>query len=59
VTSRNFGDIFAGEEIDQVFMVSNLGDAPLELSEKKLTTLIVRRSRRYQTLPAVRRVAPA
>jgi hypothetical protein len=35
---RDFGDVFAGEELEQVFVIRNAGDAPLELAEKSTTT---------------------
>jgi hypothetical protein len=35
---RDFGDVFAGEELEQVFIIRNAGDAPLELAEKSTTT---------------------
>jgi len=34
VTKRDFGDVFAGEELEQVFLVRNAGTKPLELSQK-------------------------
>lgn len=34
---RDFGDIFAGEELEQAFLVRNDGDAPLEMDNKPLT----------------------
>ena len=37
-TRRDFGDVFAGEELDHVFTVRNAGSAPLELAEKSVTT---------------------
>lgn len=37
LTRRDFGDVFAGEEIEQVFPVRNDGDAPLEMDNKSLT----------------------
>ncbi|HJQ26331.1 MAG TPA: hypothetical protein VKA60_20625 [Blastocatellia bacterium] len=37
LTQRNFGDVFAGEELEQVFPVRNDGDAPLEMAQKSLT----------------------
>jgi hypothetical protein len=37
LTRRDFGDVFAGEEIEQVFPVRNDGDAPLEMDNKPLT----------------------
>jgi hypothetical protein len=36
-TVRDFGDVFSGEELEQVFPIANTGDAPLELAEKRLT----------------------
>jgi hypothetical protein len=33
-TSRDFGDVFAGEELEQNFPVRNAGTKPLELSRK-------------------------
>src|SRR3982751_1950547 len=37
MTRRDFGDVFAGEDIEQVFTVRNDGDAPLEMQQKSLT----------------------
>lgn len=37
-TKRDFGDVFAGEELMQVFSVRNDGAVPLELAEKSTTT---------------------
>ena len=34
LTRRDFGDVFAGEELEQVFPVRNDGDAPLEMDRK-------------------------
>lgn len=34
VTRRDFGDVFAGEELEQSFGVKNTGTAPLELANK-------------------------
>ena len=36
-TDHNFGEVFAGEELMAVFGISNVGSAPLELSDKNLT----------------------
>ncbi|MEK6407217.1 MAG: hypothetical protein AABN34_09665 [Acidobacteriota bacterium] len=33
-TRRDFGDVFAGEELEQNFPVRNVGTKPLELAEK-------------------------
>lgn len=33
-TKRDFGDVFAGEELEQNFPVRNAGTKPLELSQK-------------------------
>lgn len=33
-TRRDFGDVFAGEELEQNFPVRNAGTKPLELSQK-------------------------
>jgi hypothetical protein len=35
-TRRDFGDVFVGEELDQIFTVRNVGTAPLELANKTL-----------------------
>jgi hypothetical protein len=35
-TSRDFGDVFAGEELEQNFPVRNAGTKPLELSRKSM-----------------------
>ncbi len=37
LTERNFGDVFAGEELEQAFLVRNDGDATLEMEQKPLT----------------------
>ncbi|MEN3331830.1 MAG: hypothetical protein V7641_1195 [Blastocatellia bacterium] len=37
LTRRDFGDVFAGEDIEQSFPVRNDGDAPLEIENKSLT----------------------
>jgi len=37
MTRRDFGDVFAGEDLEQVFPVRNDGDAPLEMENKSLT----------------------
>jgi hypothetical protein len=37
-TRRDFGDVFAGEELVQVFGIRNAGRKPLELAEKSVTT---------------------
>jgi hypothetical protein len=36
-TERDFGDVYKGELLEQVFMVRNDGTAPLTLAEKSLT----------------------
>lgn len=33
-TKRDYGDVFAGEELEQNFPVRNLGNKPLELEQK-------------------------
>jgi len=35
-TRRDFGDVFAGEELEQNFPVHNAGTKPLELSRKSM-----------------------
>ena len=35
-TRRDFGDVFAGEELEQNFPVRNAGTKPLELSQKSM-----------------------
>lgn len=35
-TRKDFGEVFVGEELDQVFTVRNVGTAPLELANKPL-----------------------
>ena len=35
-TRRDFGDVFAGEELEQNFPVRNAGTKPLELSRKSM-----------------------
>jgi hypothetical protein len=37
MTRRDYGDIYKGEEIEQVFPIRNDGDAPLEMDNKPLT----------------------
>jgi hypothetical protein len=51
-TVRDFGEVFDGEELEHVFLVTNAGDAPLELSEKKLATGIWHSGQRYLAVPA-------
>ncbi|MFY9556824.1 MAG: hypothetical protein WAV20_13380 [Blastocatellia bacterium] len=34
LTKRDFGVVFAGEELEQNFPVRNIGSKPLELTEK-------------------------
>ena len=34
ITTRDFGDVFDGEELEQNFPVRNVGTSPLELSQK-------------------------
>lgn len=34
ITSRDFGDVFDGEELEQNFPVRNVGTSPLEFSQK-------------------------
>jgi hypothetical protein len=36
-TQRDFGDVYKGELLEQVFTVRNDGNAPLTLAEKSLT----------------------
>ena len=51
-TRRDFGDVFAGEELEQNFPVRNAGNKPLELSQR--STLGTRSSeRRYPVTEAV------
>jgi hypothetical protein len=58
-TVRDYGEVFAGEELEHVFWVRNIGDAPLELSEKKLAA-VNRPVGKYVAVPtlASRRPAP-
>jgi hypothetical protein len=51
-TTRDFGEVFEGEELEHVFMVTNTGDAPLELSEKKLAIFREHAAQRYRAVPA-------
>jgi hypothetical protein len=37
LTRRDFGDVFAGEELEQAFLVRNDGDATLEMEHQSLT----------------------
>ena len=39
LTRRDFGEVFAGEELEAVFGVRNAGTGPLELSQKSLLGL--------------------
>jgi hypothetical protein len=39
-TTRDFGDVFAGEELEQNFPVRNAGTAPLELAQKSSLSAI-------------------
>jgi len=34
ITKRDFGEVFAGEELEYTFIVRNAGTKPLELAEK-------------------------
>lgn len=34
LTKRDFGEVFAGEDLEQPFTVRNIGTKPLELSQK-------------------------
>ena len=69
-TKRDFGDVFAGEELEQIFLVRNAGTKPLELSQKStLTTgvaaprpaavLASARSQYFVRAVAARRAAPS
>jgi hypothetical protein len=51
-TVRDFGDVFDGEELEHVFLVSNAGDGPLELSEKKLATGLRHPGQHYRAVAA-------
>jgi hypothetical protein len=51
-TTRDFGEVFDGEELEHVFLVTNAGDAPLELSEKKVAIYPEHNRRRFRALPA-------
>jgi hypothetical protein len=42
-TEHDFGEVFAGEEVWHTFNVHNAGTAPLELAERKVAALHVRR----------------
>ncbi len=35
-TNRDFGEVFAGEELEQYFPVRNAGNKPLELARKSM-----------------------
>jgi hypothetical protein len=35
-TKRDFGDVFAGEELEQNFPVRNIGNKPLELATRSI-----------------------
>ncbi|HKP13404.1 MAG TPA: hypothetical protein VJZ91_14890 [Blastocatellia bacterium] len=73
LTRRDLGDVYQGEEIEQVFPVRNDGDAPLEMDNKRLTgqaappsrleragAFRAGRSASYGLMPAaVRRAAPS
>ena len=68
-TSHDFGDVFMSEEVSHLFRVRNLGNAPLELSDKKSLISLGQPQLRYAaryadstSLPlraAVIRAAPA
>jgi hypothetical protein len=36
-TRRDFGDVFAGEDLEHIFNIRNDGDAPLAIDNKSLT----------------------
>ncbi|MFL6213249.1 MAG: hypothetical protein ACJ74J_05065 [Blastocatellia bacterium] len=61
MTRRDLGDIYKGEEIEQVFAVRNDGDAPLEMDNKPLTgqTAPITRPERAGAFRADGRVARA
>jgi hypothetical protein len=56
-TVRDFGDVYFGEELEQVFHIANTGDAPLELAEKQLSQ---RREhfQRFEAIPVAFHRAP-
>jgi hypothetical protein len=43
-TRRDFGDVFAGEELEQNFPVRNVGNKPLELAQRSTLGTRVKRS---------------
>jgi len=61
-STRDYGDVFAGEELEEVFYVGNSGDAPLELAEKSLTSADLNGRRSLYSVRVVtlsRRAAPS
>jgi hypothetical protein len=55
-TLQDFGEVFAGEELYSIFNVKNVGNAPLELSDKPLlvtrpSVSLYRRSPGLDSLP--------
>lgn len=70
-TERNFGEVFAGEELEAAFVVRNVGTKPLSLAEKsdlavrslswrnKVATAAWRTSESYTATAAGLRAAPS
>jgi len=48
-TKKDFGEVFAGEELEQNFPVRNLGSKPLELSQKSALGISVSPGARLET----------
>ena len=48
-TKKDFGEVFAGEELEQNFPVRNLGSKPLELSQKSALGMMVSPGARLQS----------
>ncbi|HJZ68031.1 MAG TPA: hypothetical protein VKF81_07915 [Blastocatellia bacterium] len=53
-TERNYGEVFAGEELEAAFVVRNVGTKPLSLSEKSDLSATQRSSRNALTTAAWR-----
>lgn len=62
-TSRDYGEVFAGEVLDTPFNIFNAGKAPLELMQRSLTgssshsDSVGRFEPRYRLIPVAARLA--
>ena len=69
-TRRDYGEVFAGEELDYPFYLTNAGKAPLELMPRRLTSrslswgprvalasLVDAKTERYRLVPVAARLA--